>query len=552
VRYPLVSMSTKIIVATTGMLLIVGVVFVALSSNPDDVNAISAHASESELVVNDGALAPGARAHLGFGYDILKMEIKADSVLVSSGPTKSFAENTLGIALERPAWATYRPSNKANGKSSSIVETSATDSQNSWGLDLSLSGEAKGVTGSASASLESSASRTADRKTAIATTTKDIEMYTLQVNQADVRSNGMKDEDGNDIISTGLKSALDKMSKDSNQDDWIYNIFDVFGTHYVSTVRVGGQLKLHTTATVDSSSNSNSFGFTGSLEASVDKGTKSGSGSVGGSISNSLQHDAALENSQMTYSCSGGDTSICSANGDFDAQEWLATIKENPTVIKTGLSEISSLITDNSLRAAAKAATSTYLDDQAKKCPGYKGNTVACNGNGACDSDDGKCFCDATHTGSACELKVIGRPPLASAPNTVDLSAPNGQVILGKSGDDTYRAKASVCNGGVLDTQATKCWNLDRAPISKTLKDGGSCKFDYMDVPEGLCVHAYALWGGWGNFGTGQDSCPLGQDGGAQEWGGGCTAGGPNHYPTHNSVACGYQISVQPGYGCPN
>jgi hypothetical protein len=130
---------------------------------------------------------------------------------------------------------------------------------------------------------------------------------------------------------------------------------------------------------------------------------------------------------------------------------------------------------------------------------------VACNGNGACDSDDGKCFCDATHTGSACELKVIGRPPLASAPNTVDLSAPNGQVILGKSGDDTYRAKASVCNGGVLDTQATKCWNLDRAPISRTLKDGGSC-----------------------------------------------TAGGPNHYPTHNSVACGYQISVQPGYGCPN
>ena len=129
----------------------------------------------------------------------------------------------------------------------------------------------------------------------------------------------------------------------------------------------------------------------------------------------------------------------------------MESVNSSPSVIDTKLNQIDHLIrSSDELRTAASTALKAYLKTEAKKCQGFSedgnGNRTPCNGYGACQSTTRTCFCDATHTGAACESVVIGYQ-IDQAGNWNTAQQP-GTVTLNSKTNPTKTADIQVCNQG--------------------------------------------------------------------------------------------------------
>eukprot|EP00756_Hemistasia_phaeocysticola_P025158 Hpha_TRINITY_DN15990_c0_g8::TRINITY_DN15990_c0_g8_i1::g.74369::m.74369 len=175
----------------------------------------------------------------------------------------------------------------------------------------------------------------------------------------------------------------------ADQQAW-FDFFQKYGTHYVSEVSFGGQMKMYTF--VQSTVRSDDVITEADWNFNVGAQFMNNSG-IGFSFANEHQQESFNKFGDYTF-----DQHFISIGGDQSVtvyDQWLKTVQASPAPIQTTVKPLSELLAPAGLSSTFEDAFSAYL----MYCPHT--DEGVCNGLGVCDWTTQTCNCDDGTTADA-------------------------------------------------------------------------------------------------------------------------------------------------------
>jgi len=327
--------------------------------------------------------------YLGVGYDIIFGNPQGDQ---SSQLDPGFRANVVTLewcqnmeCLSRdmqflqPLHGFARPEHTCYASEQTVTETSMSDYQSSLAFDASVEGEVDGIV--ASGAFSASYGYNSFQQDVVETSSERYELnsYCLQyfaaINPTDTLT-----------LDPFYQAQLDIITANPDDVDKWMAFFEVFGTHYVSKLHLGGKMSQQITIKSSDVSSLVSSGHDVAATISGSYGVFSGSASAGMSISEEAQTALSNTQKQVKTLVLGGLPPPSGANTPEGFSEWAETVMENPMPVRYSLQPLpgidtalfdkhlvtymekhgvdpSSLITvsDNSVSALLKSSTESVI-----------------------------------------------------------------------------------------------------------------------------------------------------------------------------------------------
>jgi hypothetical protein len=441
------------------------------------------------------------------------------------------------------------------------------DGSESMSYGISASGQYNGV--QASGSVDGSNDWKASSKTNTRTAYKDtdLEYYTLDVKPNDIQGQ----------YAPEFQRQVDRIQAaaegtETRKTAW-RRLFNAHGTHFVSSVRVGGQVRMVATfvQTLHETETKNAldaamevataepeapggerrwslFGRRRKKENNGEDDDEEGEddeeegeecedddeecekkkkkkkkkkptkkGSVSGSFgkAQSVAKSKGLQDVSVKFVCTGGDPSVCNDETE-STPDFILTVKENPEMFESHILPIAHVFPEGDLRFEAKQEVEAFWKAKVEACPTAVAGKV-CSNNGVCIEPDEYAISTLSNGAQChCNEGFLGKDcnikAVGSLPERPD--KPGMVKFKGRKGE-TY---VDACQAN-----ERKCWNLQQAPIDNSaIFVNSGCDLVGFDLPTGVAVTAYNMWPGWGPgcndnggagcFGRGQDKCWFAAD----------------------------------------